>query len=284
MMKDNLKNKKLIIATITTKKTIKEFLLLKYSIEKFHEVEWYVATDKSSVIDLSIFFNVYPFVFIDSDDCDHNVNDIDKNDRWMNVMMTKFDICQEALKYNNYVLFVDCDMLFVNKIEDRILNLFFNKDIDAGICQHMTNDFMNEGKHGFYNAGMVFVRNKDFLNLWKDLSLNYKKYNLYYEQKPLELIQQQFVTFNFPINYNIGWWRFNRNHLIHRLQEFKLNNDSLLLFYNKPAINFHMHCLRDLETQNFGEFLVKNIFQFLNLSKNNIYKDIEQEYKRLLII
>jgi hypothetical protein len=266
------------VASVVTEKTICEFDLLKKSLELFHECFWVISCDKSAAKKYEDIENIHCLQLIKSDDCDHNIGSPQQKDRWMKVMMTKFDAVSMLVDMYGHGLFLDSDMVFVNPIEQRILNLLENKNIDAFICQHMSNDWQNEAKHGLYNGGMFHIKNKNFIKDWINLSLRYKEYNLYYEQQPLEYIQRNYNSMNLPINYNIGWWRFNNDTTRNRLDKLRLVDDRIY-FGNKPAVNFHVHTLREIGYQNFGQFLVDKICSLLADSGDDVYQDILREIK-----
>jgi hypothetical protein len=268
------------VATVVTEKTLTEYELLKFSIELFHECDWVISCDEYAYNKLKDIENIECLKLIKTDDCDHNIQDEIKQQNWMNVMMTKFDAVNAHLNKYEHCLFLDSDMLFVGPFQDEILELFLNKNIDAVISQHMTNNWSVEAKHGLYNAGMFHIRSKEFLNNWKELSKNYKKYNFYFEQQPLEFVQRNFISLNFPINYNIGWWRFNTPQTQSRLDSLYLKKDKVY-FGNRPAVNFHVHTVRELEYKNFGQFLVDKVIGILNESENENYKLISKKYEDL---
>ena len=261
------------VGSVVTTKTICEFDLLKISIEQYHDCEWVISCDEESYEKYKDIENIECLNIIESDDCDHNLGSEEQKDNWMKVMMTKFDVASLLIEKYGHGLFLDCDMIFVNPIEEAVLKLFQNKNIDACICQHMTNDWQNEAQHGLYNGGMFHIRSKNFIKEWKALSSNYKKYGLYYEQQPLEFIQRNFITANLPINYNIGWWRFNRPDTQSRLSLLR-NFEDKIFFGQKPAINFHVHTLREIGYQNFGQFLVDKVSGLFEQSSNDNYKII----------
>ena len=268
------------ICSVVTKKTLTEFKLLKFSIEQFHDVHWFLSCDAEVGGYYEDMLKVTPLKIIETDDCDHNIQSEEKNDNWMKVMMSKFAVCREAMSEYSYCLFLDSDMVFTNPIEDKILRLLKSKSVDAIISPHMTNNVSIEAKHGYYNAGMFAVTNPEFLDSWENLSKDYKKYDMYFEQQPLEFIHRTFLTANFPIHYNLGWWRFNLPQTQDRMRMFSDRNDQLW-FGDAAAVNFHFHALRKLETDNFGKFLVDTVFSYLSNSKNDKYKEIYKKYEEL---
>jgi len=266
------------VASVVTNKTICEFDLLKLSLEQYHDCSWVISCDEAAYEKYNSIKNVECLKLIETDDCDHNVASQDQKDNWMKVMMTKFDAVEHLISNFGHALFLDSDMVFVNPIEDKILEIFNNENIDACICQHMTNDWQNEAQHGLYNGGMFHVKNNKFISEWKSLSKQYKEYNFYFEQQPLEFVQRNFVSLNLPINYNIGWWRFNRPSTQNRLNLLQVKDDKIF-FGNKPAINFHVHTLREIGYQNFGQFLVDKLCDLIEGTTNQKYKNILEVIK-----
>jgi lipopolysaccharide biosynthesis glycosyltransferase len=255
------------VSSVVTKKTITEFDLLKLSLEEFHECDWIISCDQEAYEKYSNVSNITCLKLIESDDCDHNIGSPEQQDRFMKIMLTKMDATSAQIERHGHALFLDSDMVFVGPLEKKILSAFQNPDIDACICQHMTNNWQVEAKHGLYNAGMFHVKSADFIKQWKNLSRNHKEHGLYYDQQPLEYIQRNFVSLNLPINYNIGWWRFNSPQTRARLDLFRVEDDCVF-FGKAPAVNFHVHTSRELGYENFGQFLVDKIRDLLKGSQN----------------
>ena len=263
------------VASVVTKKTMEEFDLLKFSLEQYHECQWVISVDSHAYEGYKDIENVECLNLIDHDDCDHNTGNTAQKDAWMKVMMTKFDVMEKLINDHGSGLFLDCDMIFVNSLEDSVLELFSNPLIDAAICQHMTNNWQIEAKHGLYNGGMFHVKSIEFLHAWKNLSKDYKKYGFYFEQQPLEYVQRNFLSLNLPINYNVGWWRFNSPQTQNRLHKIHLQNDKIY-FGHSPVVNFHVHTSRKLDYENFGQFLVDKIITLCETSNNEKYKQLQE--------
>lgn len=265
------------VASVVTQKTICEFDLLKKSLEQYHECHWVLSCDNISFLKYKEESNVECLNIIKTDDCDHNIGTEKQKDAWMDVMMTKFDASKLLIENFGSALFLDSDMIFVNEIEPSIMDLFKNKNVDAAICQHMTNNWQVEAKHGLYNGGMFHIKNLDFLEQWVKLSKNYKDYGFYFEQQPLEYVQRNFVSLNLPINYNIGWWRFNNQNTKNRLELLGIE-DEKIMFGSRPAVNFHVHTLREIGYQNFGQFLVDKIKSLMEQTNNDKYKELKNDF------
>ena len=261
------------VASVVTQKTMGEFDLLKMSLEQYHEVQWTISCDDVANEKYKNVENVTCLNLIETDDCDHNYGSEQQKDNWMKVMMTKFNAVNDLISKYGHGLILDCDMVFVNPIEKSVFSLFMNDNVDASICQHMTNDWPTEANHGLYNAGMVHIRSENFSKQWEMLSSQYKKYGFYFEQQPLEYVQRNFNSFNMPINYNIGWWRFNRQSTQKRINLLNIKDDKIY-FGSKPAVNFHVHTLREIGYQNFGQFLVDKIISLMKETNNENYKQV----------
>ena len=266
---------KLPIACVVTRNCLKEFLLLKFSIERFHQCEWYLSCDAFSSSYLRKFENVHSETLI-QEEGDHVVSSEESNDKFTRLMLKKFDACRMAMLSNSFVMLIDADMLFVGPIEEKILELVASKRVDAAICPHMTDFYGDERITGYFNCGMVLISSSEFIDTWNALSVNHKLYNLYYEQKPLELIARRYVTLNLPINYNIGWWRFMSPFDKSRIQNL-LYDDKTILFMGLPAVNFHLHLFKKLLYTNQGAFLKDKILDLLASSgQNEIIEKIKE--------
>ena len=275
-----MKNK-LICASVVTKKAYSEFLLLSKTLSIYYDVQWYISTDSyvyNKEKDNSTCLNI-----IESDDGTHGSNDPEKNDIHMKMMMTKFDACEKALSENEYVLFLDSDIFFVNKISDELYDLIVGKNgIDAILSPHHTENKNLESQVGYYNGGMFCIKNKNLLAQWKKLSIDYKKYGMYFEQQPLEYATKDFITCHFPIQYNIGWWRMNEQNTRGRLNTLGLHPDTNeMYFLGKKGINFHVHTLKKLDYENYGSFMLEKILSCLKVSKNKNHQKILDTYVKL---
>jgi len=262
-------------ASVVTKKSLSEFLLLKLSLEQYHEIEWFLSTDEFSARELKNFNNVNIKCLIKTDDCSHGTNDPVKNRLFLELVMTKFDALKEGIKKHGYCLFIDSDIFFTNPIEDRVLDLIKSEKIDAVLSPHMTNNLGLEAQVGHFNVGFFSMRNIDYLRFHEEMSWKHKEFGMYYEQQPLQFSSYEFLTVNLPINYNIGWWRFNEPHTHNRLELLKTDGRNLL-FNGKPAVCFHVHALKTLDYENYGKFLVDKIKFLMAQCSNENYKILLQ--------
>ena len=259
------------VASVVTKKSLSEFLLLKLSLEQYHEVKWYVSTDQYAFEFLSKFENIKLQNLIKTDDCSHGTNDPVKNRLFLELVMTKFDAMKSAITENGYGLFIDSDIFFTAPIEDRVLDLMRNSNIDAILSPHMTNNLGLETQVGHYNVGFFSMRNIQYLKLHEAISWRHKEFNMYYEQQPLQFSSYDYLTINLPIYYNIGWWRFNEPQTKYRLNLLTCDDNNILFGENK-AICFHVHALKKLDYTNYGKFLMDKLINLMKSSNNKNYK------------
>lgn len=272
---------KIIIASVVTKNCLEEFLLTKFSCELFNKCLWYVSCDKHCSPRLKQFDNISIFEFdIDDTKSDHNSTAKENRESFLNIILNKFVAVTKALEKNPYCLFLDSDMLFLNEIDGNIISLIKDKKVDFIATPHFTNDPMVEFRHGLYNVGMFAVNDIEKISSWIELTKNHEKLNLYYEQKPFELILKNFLVLNLPINHNIGWWRFNNSATQERINFINLINDEIH-FGSLKAINFHFHIFKDAGGYNPGRFLVDKVFGLLRASKNENYKKILNYHEQL---
>ena len=266
--------------SVATTKSLKEFLLLKFSFEQYHETTWYVATDEYSTTALEKYDNVTCLNLIKTDDCSHGVDDPVKNRLFLELVMTKFDAIEASIKNHGYGLFLDSDIFFTNPLEERFVKMLNNPEIDAVLSPHMTNNLGLETQVGHFNVGFFGVRNINYLNEHRAMSWKHKELGLYYEQQPLQLTSYKYLTVNSPIYYNIGWWRFNEEYTKHRVNWLGMA-DNKVVFADNPAICFHVHTLKDLDYQNVGTQMFQYVFQIMNTCNNEKYKAFLEYYAEL---
>lgn len=263
----------LSVASVVTQKSLSEFLLLKKSIEQYHEVDWHISVDEHAGTALSHLSNVKTLRLVKTDDCSHGTNDPVKNRLFLELVMTKFDALKSAIDKNGYGLFIDADIFFTSPIEDRVLSLIANPEVDAVLSPHMTNNLGLESQVGHFNVGFFSVRNKKYLELHEAMSWKHKELGMYYEQQPLQFSSYPFLTVNLPIYYNIGWWRFNENHTKRRL-DFLSTDGENLLFDGNRAVCFHVHALKKLDYTNYGKFLMDKVLHLMKQSSNQKYNEL----------
>lgn len=258
------------VASVVTQKSLSEFLLLKMSLEQYHDVKWYLSTDENSAYALKEFSNVKCQALVKTDDCSHGTNDPVKNRLFLELVMTKFDAMKAGISENGRCLFIDADIFFTNPIEDRVLSLLNDEKVDAVLSPHMTNNLGLETQVGHFNVGFFGMRNTEYLKLHEAMSWRHKEFGMYYEQQPLQFSSYNFLTVNLPINYNIGWWRFNEPQT-HRRLDYLTIKDNKIHFNGLPAVCFHVHALKKLDYDNYGKFLMDKVLGLMKQCNNKKY-------------
>jgi hypothetical protein len=236
---------KISAVSAVTKSCLKDFLLMKKTLEQHHFVQFYLAVDDFCYDYLhENFKDVKCFQLIETEDADHVSQSLKQQSDFINIIKAKFYVAKEAFKDSNFIFWCDVDHIFFNSIEPHILELIDKSLVDAAVSPHHSDGFADEKTVGYYNCGFVLISNPAFLETWEDLFLRHKQLGLYYEQKPLELTTQFYHTITLPINYNVGWWKFLGPNAQTRWDSISLKNEDLKML-NNPLINFHFHYFRE---------------------------------------
>ena len=114
------------------------------------------------------------------------------------------------------------------------------------------------------------MRSNALFDMHLEMSKRHEELGMFYEQQPLQFASYPFVTVNLPINYNIGWWRFNQPTTTNRLQ-FLRSDGKQILFGDMPAVCFHAHTLKNLGDTNFGQFLVDKVLALMKATPGNAH-------------
>ncbi len=236
---------KLSTVSAVTKSCLKDFLLMKKTIEQHHFVEFYLAVDDFCYDYLhENFKNIKCFKLIKTENADHVSQSPQQQADFIEIIKAKFAVAKEAFKDSNFIFWCDVDHIFFNPMEGRVLELIDKGLVDAAVSPHHSDGFADEKTVGYYNCGFVLISNPAFLATWEDLFLRHKQLGLYYEQKPLEVTTELYTTITLPINYNVGWWKFLGPNAQTRWGSINLKGQDLEML-NNPLINFHFHYFRD---------------------------------------
>ena len=265
-----------------TKSCIKDFLLMKATLEQNHEAEFYLAVDDYCYDYFhKNFKNINCFKLIEVEDADHVSPSEKQKEDFIKIIQAKFDIAKIALEKNNFIFWCDVDHIFFNPIEDRILEGLNNEKIDAALTPHHSDGFADEKTVGYYNCGFVLISNFDFLRTWEGLFQRHKQLGLYYEQKPLELSTEFYHTVTLPLNYNVGWWKFCGPNAQTRWDSIKLHGQELKMGQNS-LINFHFHYFKQNNHAFNQEAFKKSILDIFQQRKREGDDLIFYEMHRLL--
>lgn len=260
------------VASVVTQTHLKEFLLLKFSLERYHPCVWYLTCDEYSFNALKNF-----------DGCKCRMADIENGEQrgsgkslenFYRVMLQKFNSSREALKSHPYVLLVDSDIIFTNPIDCKFSE-FVNSDLDVIVSPHYQWDAKIDASWGKYNSGFAVLKSTKFIDAWENLTLK----NIYptVEQLPMTKVieSNEFKFDEFPINYNMGWWRFRNKASRNRFNSFGVKNGKIT-YDGFDVVNFHFHTF--LEHKHSLEF--KDII-FNILRESEHYAPLLSKYEEL---
>jgi len=148
----------------------------------------------------------------------------------------KARIMSKALEKENDTLFLDCDIIITNVIDD------IDKTKDLGVSpQFIKKEILDI--YGFYNGGCVWTKHKQVPDDW----IEFTKTSRFVDQASIEDLVKKYTYFEFGENYNLQTWRFI--HSVGGPQEIvsyitSKNNDTIY-YKNKPLKFIHTHFLED---------------------------------------
>lgn len=267
---------------MATKSCLKDFLLMKKTFELYHpDSSIVVGTDRYCHDYINgNFKNVRSHFYEEIEDGDHVSSDSCKKQSFKKVISKKFDIAlSQDISPDNPILWCDVDHIFVNKIDDEVLQ--GGKFYDAALTPHYSDGFANEAEVGFFNCGFALIFNKSFLKVWKKLYDHHEELNLYYEQKPLEAVIRSFNTLNLPINYNFGWWKFMPKAFGGNVSKLRSGPD--IVWENKSIKSFHFHFFKN-DSHSYDKTRIKKVLiQLFDARAKNRKEDhvTMHEIKRL---
>jgi hypothetical protein len=195
---------------------------------------------------------------------DLNRMEMEKQKIWSDFQMAKANVIEKALISEKDTLFLDSDIIILDKIY-----IDTDKEYKLGVSpQFITQEYID--KTGYYNGGVLWTNQNELPKLWKQ----YTKSSRYYDQASIEDLVLNYNinnTFIFGENYNLQTWRFLLNdEPFDKICSYLNVKDNKIYYKNKPLKFIHTH---------FNE----NRFDKIN--KFFIQKMIEAKlYKELIII
>ncbi len=195
-----------------------------------------------------------------------NRTTMERLDIWSDFQMSKSIVIDKALEREKDTLFLDCDIIILNKIDD-----ILEGDYDIGVSPGFVNK-QTEEKYGKYNGGMLWVKNKQVPEKWREFT----KKSRYYDQASIEDLVKHFNSFEFGDNYNLQTWRFivGEEHATN-IMSYIFPKNGYIMYKNKPLKFIHTH----FNTQYFANInqYFKNIIRESNMKK--VLKCIEEVEK-----
>ena len=221
------------IATVSTIEMYKELLLFLKSLRRFHPtIPVYIITSctvksklqKDNLIDA---YTTIVDTIKDNMDVKHeNVADY-KTER----VIQKTASIHSALDNHKNVLFADCDQFFIAPISFQVPE---NKEI--GISRHMIMKSVEQST-GLYNSGFVFTTTRKLCKRWIEIQ---QLKNFKFEQLCIQEIAKEFSFFEFPIQYNFGWWRISfAKDPLYRINNITVNRIYGLRYKHELIVSIH---------------------------------------------
>lgn len=169
---------------------------------------------------------------------------------WDDFQMNKAKVIEKALTENKDTLFLDSDIVIIDKICD------IDDSKDLGVSpQFIRENYVNET--GYYNGGMLWVKNKKIPQKW----IEYTKTSRYHDQASIEDLVKEFSYFEFGENYNLQSWRFELGLEPRNVIESHINIKNNKLFYKEQPLKFiHTH-FNDIRFKSFNSFMVNKMIE-----------------------
>ena len=175
---------------------------------------------------------------------------------WSEFQMAKSLILDEALKFEQDCLFLDSDIIVTDKLE----NIDHSKEL--GVCPGFINKETYE-KYGYYNGGMLWVKNKKIPKQWREYTINSR----YYDQASIEDLYEYYNkdnnVFVFEDNYNLQTWRFIVGEEPGQKIASYLTPDpkeNMIYYKNKPLKFIHTHFNKP-QFENLNNFLIQKMIE-----------------------
>lgn len=259
---------KLTLACSVTESHLKEFILLKYSAELFHECEWFLSCDQFCFDYLDQFVGCH---------CE-NLNlqngkvfgDETEVANFYGVIEGKFRAAEAAILARGECLLVDSDIIFTAPIPKGQ----FSRENSAILSPHFQWNREMDNAWGFFNVGFVIIKDINFLYSWKEETA---KAGNQFEQVPIQKVveAEKYSVGVIPIEFNMGWWRFNNQMSQFRVNSFYIANNCIC-FDGHIVNSFHFHTFIDCQhSKRFKDFV------FDLLSKTQDGRLILEKYNEL---
>ena len=181
-----------------------------------------------------------------------NRKKMDELNLFTEFLMKKADVIDYAMEIYDNTLFIDGDIVLLNK-----LDLLIDVDCDVGLSRH--NIFKEMLIIGIYNAGFMFIKNREVTNYWRNVVENYDGF---VDQQALDYFKDKFRVFEFDDSYNYGWWRlFQENHQ-ERVNSFMIDKSNIYYQYKTlKCIHTHLYDTSDYQTVQFNKFILNMLNQ-----------------------
>ena len=155
---------------------------------------------------------------------------------WSDFQMSKAKIIKYALEKEIDTLFLDCDIIITNVIDD------IDNTKDLGVSpQFLKKEILD--LYGIYNGGVLWAKHKNIPNDW----IEFTKSSRFYDQASIEDLAKKYTHFEFGDNYNLQTWRFiHANGGPQEIVSYITSKNNDTIYYkHKPLKFIHTHFLED---------------------------------------
>jgi len=169
---------------------------------------------------------------------------------WGEFQMSKARVIQLALENAEDTLFLDCDIIIMNPIED--IDTTKSLGVSPGFIDEETSK-----KVGYYNGGMLWTNNKRLPDDW----IEFTRSSRYYDQASIEDLVQKYDYFTFDETYNLQAWRYLLSpELSEKIASYiSIHNHKPNIYYkNKPLKFIHTH-FKDPRFYEFNQIIVQRL-------------------------
>ena len=181
---------------------------------------------------------------------------MEQQNKFTDFLMSKPRIVKYALDNAKDTLFLDCDIIICDTIDD----IDITKTL--GVSPHYMRKDITD-KYGHYNAGMLWTNNVNVTTDW----ISFSKTSRFHEQASIEDLAKKYDTYEFGENYNVQGWRMQLSNEgeSHFISNVTYKSNDKVYYKNKPLKFIHTHFL-DRRFDKFNQLFIRNF------KKANMYK------------
>jgi len=238
--------------TFATKGAYKDLRLLLHSLELYHsDIPVFILCDKwvnDKIEEDNYNLEIYKKVELDQY-TNMNRKMMEQANIFIEFLLNKANVMDYAMEIYENTLFIDADIILLNKFD-----LLIDKQYDVALSPHHIFE-ESEKKFGKYNAGFMFIANKNVTNTWRKFIKTRSGFD---DQQALDWFSEEFKVCHFDTSYNYGWWRlFQCENPNERANLFMINDDELYYEYNTlKCIHTHLYEENDYQTIQFNTFIL----------------------------
>ena len=257
--------------TICTKNCRQELILWVLTLSIHHNgANVYIMCDKESREEIDNLtpnvnkrLNIKWFVELDKYS-DKTRKQMEDEKIWSEFQMMKAEVMKRALEEEKDTLFLDSDIVILDKIND------INHNVDIGVSPQYIKD-ENVKEVGYYNGGMLWTKNKSVPDDW----IEFTKTSRYYDQASIEDLAKKYSKFTFRDNYNLQTWRFVIGQEDgETIASYMTPKKGKLYYKNKPLKCIHTHF-------NIKSFQQINSLFLLKMQQSKCYKELSCIYRSI---